>query len=454
MKEQIRIAPQEGPQTEFLSTIADICIFGGAAGSGKSFGLLLEPLRHYDNPKFGGVIFRRQATQVRNEGGLWQESQYLYPLLGAKPREMNLEWTFPSKMRLKFAHLEHEKTVLEWQGSQIPFLGFDELTHFSENQFFYMLSRNRSTSGVRAYVRATCNADADSWVRRFIDWWIDPASGFPIKARSGVIRWFIRQGNELRWADSPKELIKQYGKEYQPKSVTFISAVLQDNKILMEKDPGYLSNLLALDRVERERLLLGNWNSRPSSGMYFRKEYFKIVDNIPGKIIQQIRYWDRASTMPNETNKDPDWTRGCKLAKLDTGQWIVIHMAGLRGSPLEVEAKLKQIAQLDGYEVPIGLEQDPGSAGVSDISNMVRLLAGYSIRINKPSKDKVTRASPVSAQCEQGHILVLKSYWNDEFFRELENFPSEGSSSHDDQVDALSGAFNELSQGNSILDVL
>lgn len=453
MREQIKIGPQPGPQTEFLKNLSDIAIFGGSAGSGKSFALLLEPLRHHDNPKFGGVIFRRNATQVRNEGGLWHESQQLYPLLGGKAREMNLEWIFPSGMRMKFSHLEHSKDVHQWQGSQIPYIGFDELCHFTEDQFWYLLSRNRSMSGVKPYIRATCNADADSWVRSLIDWWIDPITGFPIKARSGVIRWFIREGNELRWADTKEALISQYGAKYQPKSLTFISALLQDNQILMQKDPGYLSNLLALNRVERERLLLGNWNTRPSSGNYFRREYFNVINQIPNTITHQIRHWDRASTAPHEANKDPDWTRGIKLAKLSTGQYLVIHMASLRGSPMEVEILLKTIAKLDGVEVPIGLEQDPGSAGASDISNTIRKLEGYAVHITKPSKDKVTRASPVSAQAEQGHILVLKGPWNDEFFRELENFPSD--EGHDDIVDALSGAFNQLALGTlSILDVL
>jgi hypothetical protein len=101
-------------------------------------------LRHYDNPRFGAVIFRRTTTQVRNEGGLWDESMMLYGMLGAHPREVALEWSFPSGMRVKFSHLEHEKTVHDWQGSQIAMIGFDELTHFTEKQFFYMLSRNLS----------------------------------------------------------------------------------------------------------------------------------------------------------------------------------------------------------------------------------------------------------------------------------------------------------------------
>ena len=384
---------------------------------------------------------------------MWQESQYLYPLLGAKPKEMTLEWTFPSKARMKFAHLQDQKTVLEYQGSQIPFIGFDELTHFTSEQFWYLLSRNRSTSGVRAYIRATCNADAESWVRTLIDWYIGE-DGYPIKERSGVVRWFIREGNELMWGDTKEELVKKYGKEREPKSFTFISALLEDNKILMEKDPGYKANLLALSRVERERLLLGNWNSKPSAGNYFRRDYFPIISNISNaQVIQQIRYWDRASTKPNESNKDPDWTVGVKLGKLNTGIWVVLDVVRFRDTPLKVEQAVKNLALQDGYDCPVGIEQDPGSAGVADAENMVRKLEGFIVHVKKPSKDKITRASPVSAQCEHGNVYLLKGSWNDSFLQELENFPPE-TSGHDDQVDALSGAFNTLAQGQSILDVL
>lgn len=158
----ITFAPQKGRQTDFLSTKADIAIYGGSAGAGKSFALLLEPLRHFHNPKFGGVIFRRNSTQVRNQGGLWDESVQIYTPLKATAKQSYLEWIFPSGGKMKFAHLENEASVYDWQGSQIPFIGFDEVTHFTEKQFFYMLSRNRSMSGIPGYVRATCNPDTDS----------------------------------------------------------------------------------------------------------------------------------------------------------------------------------------------------------------------------------------------------------------------------------------------------
>ena len=441
-------------QQKFLSSLADIAVFGGSAGGGKSFSLLIEPLRHLFGPganaNFGAVIFRRNATQVRNEGGLWHESQKLYGPLGARPKEMSLEWIFPCGGRVRFAHLEYEKTVYEWQGSQVPLIGFDELCHFSEEQFFYMLSRNRSTCGVPAYVRATTNPDADSWVRRLLDWWIDPQTGFPIPSRSGQLRWFVRIANHMEWADTKEELLAKHP-ELVPKSLTFIPAKLQDNEVLMKLDPGYLANLMAQDRVERERLLDGNWNVRPSAGMYFRKEFFKVVEAANTGHTQIVRAWDRAATVPSESNRDPDWTVGLKLAKLGTGPWIVLDVVRFRGTPLEVEQKIRNIAEQDGASCPISLEEDPGASGKADAQNLVRILAGFNVRLKKPSKDKETRARPVSAQAEAGNILLVRALWNDQFLKELENFP-EGS--HDDCVDALSNAFNEIAGGHSILNVL
>src|SRR5208282_254291 len=94
------IRPQEGPQSAFLESKADIAIYGGAAGGGKSFALLLDPLRNYNNPSFGGLIFRRTSVQIRNQGGLWDESMQIYPLIGGAPREFRLQWTFPGGMSM------------------------------------------------------------------------------------------------------------------------------------------------------------------------------------------------------------------------------------------------------------------------------------------------------------------------------------------------------------------
>jgi predicted phage terminase large subunit-like protein len=448
--DRIEIRPQLGPQTDFASTAASIAIYGGSAGGGKSFALLLEPLYHFNNPKFGAVIFRRNMVQIRNEGGLWDEAESIYRQLGAHMNQGICLATFPSGARVKFSHLEHDHTVYTYQGSQIAMIGFDELTHFSENSFWYMLSRNRSVSGVPGYIRATCNPDVDSWVRKLIDWYIDE-HGYPIKEHSGKIRWFIRQNDELIWANTCKELIDLYGSDQIPKSFTFIPSSVYDNKILMEKDPSYLSNLMALPRVERLRLLGGNWNVRYSGGDYFQREWFEIIDVTNTGSTGKVRYWDRASTKPNESNPDPDWTRGLKLNRLSTGAFVVEDVRSLRDSPLAVERLIKNTATQDGCEITVCVEQDPGSSGVADAENYVRLLAGFYVQVRRPSNDKITRALPVSAQAQAGNVKLLRGSWNEAFLNELENFPLGG---HDDQVDVLSGAFNEMCQGVSILDVL
>lgn len=448
-----QLAPQAGPQTMFCASDADIVIYGGAAGGGKSYGLLLDPLRHYNNPLFGGVIFRRTSVQVRNEGGLWDQSMRIYSLFRAKPREAFLEWRFPQGMSMSFANLEHEKSVLNYQGAEIPWIGFDELTHFSEAQFFYMLSRNRSTSGVMPCIRATTNPDPDSWVKIFIRWWLDEKGEYPIAERSGVVRWFIRINDQMVWANSPREIFDIYGEgdEIQPKSVTFISAKLEDNQILMKKDPAYLGNLLAMNRVDRERLRHGNWNVRAAAGMLFQRQWFPVVDAIPAGWIQVVRFWDRAATKPSESNKDPDWTRGLKLYKYPNGTYCAADLKSDRNSPGNIQTLIKAVASQDGTSVRVKSQQDPGSAGVQEAEDFVKMLAGYDARTETMPRDKVTRSKPVSAQSEWGNVSVLRAPWNDEFFSELENFPD---GAHDDIVDVFSGAFNDMSGGVSTADVL
>src|SRR5437868_7246474 len=204
------ISAQPGPQTGFLRTAADICIYGGAAGGGKTVGLILEPLRYVCRvANFTAVFFRRTTPQITNPGGLWDESQNFYPRLGGSPHLVMREWRWPRAGKIKFSHLQFETTVYDWQGAQIALICFDELTHFTAHQFFYMVSRNRSTSRVRPYIRATCNPDADSWVADFLAWWIDQETGLPIPEHAGVLRYFIRVSGKVVWADHPEELMQQ-----------------------------------------------------------------------------------------------------------------------------------------------------------------------------------------------------------------------------------------------------
>lgn len=333
----------------------------------------------------------------------------MLPQIGAMPkRTPKPTFTFPSGAKVVFDHLERYADCLSWQGSQIVFLGFDELTHFDEDVFWYMFSRIRSDSGIDGYVRATTNPDPDSWVRTFIDWWIGE-DGLAIPERSGKIRWFIRINGECRWGDSRMELLKyqfegeitavdksnedtdglfildendskaqtvikpgeegvlyiitgtkefyqwdskeyKYRRLFAPKSVTFILSTLQDNKILMRNDPSYLANLQALPLVEQERLLGGNWNIRPAAGMYFPRSKVNLIDELPDDVVLWVRAWDLASTEDNKNNNPEDgpaYTAGVLIGKRKNGRFVIGDVINQRLNSSDVRSTIINTAKAD-----------------------------------------------------------------------------------------------------------
>lgn len=451
------LRPQPGPQEMFMSSPASIVIYGGAAGGGKSYGLLLSALRYKNVPDFGCTIFRRNFNQIFSQGGLWDQSEQIYRgIRGSDPRRSLGQWWFRDKngniiSSVKFAHIERDEDVHKWQGSQICFLGFDELTHFSEKTFFYMLSRNRSTCGVEPFVRATCNPDADSWVAKFIEWWIDQETGYPIPERSGKIRWFIRKNETLYWANTRQELWDQFNlktpeERMRPRSVTFIMSKLSDNKELMRVNPGYLANLEALSTVERERLLHGNWKIKAAGGLFFRRSQVEVIDVFPTDIQYVCRAWDLAATEDKE-NGDPDYTAGVLMGMRKDHTIVVLDVINQRIKAGEVERLVYNTAIADrakyGIKCKIRIPQDPGAAGKIVAAAYVKKLSGFSVKASPVSGSKQLRATPFAAQWQNGNVIVMAGDWNDSYFSQLESFPE---SLHDDMVDASSDAFNELTE--------
>lgn len=449
------LKPQPGPQTQFMATPAQICIYGGAAGGGKSFGLLLSALRYKNVPGFGCTIFRRNFNQIFSQGGLWDESEKIYRgVRGSDPRRNVGQWWFRDKDRniissVKFAHIERDDDVHKWQGSQICEIGFDELTHFSEKTFFYMLSRNRSTCGVEPFVRATCNPDADSWVAKFISWWIDQKTGYPIPERSGKIRWFIRQNETLYWANTRQELWERFNlktpeERMRPRSVTFIMSKLSDNKELMKVNPGYLANLEALSTVERERLLHGNWKIRAAAGLYFKRTQLgDILDKVPQDVVQWVRCWDLAATEQSE-NGDPAYTAGVLIGKRKNGRYVVADVINRQMSASDVRKTIKLTAQSDRAtykRVRIRLPKDPGQAGKEQAESYIKFLSGFDVTAVAESGSKEARAEPMAAQWQAGNFDIVAGPWNEEYLLQLENFP-EGK--FKDMVDASANGFTEI----------
>jgi predicted phage terminase large subunit-like protein len=442
-----------------MATPANVCIYGGAAGGGKSFGLLMSALRYKNVPGFGCTIFRRNFNQIFSQGGLWDESMKIYQgIRGADPKFARGQWWFRNQngdivSKVTFAHIERDEDVHKWQGSQICEIGFDELTHFSEKTFFYMLSRNRSTCGVEPFIRATCNPDADSWVAKFIEWWIDPDTGYPIPERSGKLRWFVRRDEILYWANTKQELWKQFDlktpeEKAEPRSVTFIMSKLEDNQELLKVNPGYMANLKAMSVIERERLLHGNWKIKAAAGLFFkRSQVGDYLSFVPDDVIEWVRCWDLAATEKTE-NGDPAFTSGVLMGKRKNGRYIVADVVNKQMSASDVRQTIKHTAQQDiaKYKrVKIRLPKDPGQAGKEQAESYIKFLAGFNVVTVAETGSKEARAEPMAAQWQAGNFDVLTGAWNEEYLQQLENFPD---SKFKDMVDASANAFTELETKN------
>lgn len=462
VEDVVEVRPQPGPQSAFLGCSADIAIIGGAAGGGKTWSLLLEPLRHADNPNFGAVIFRRTSPQIRNEGGLWDEARELYPPCRGIPNEVELYYMFPSRASISFSHLQHAKDVDRWTGAQIPLIGFDQLEEFEERQFWYMLTRNRSARArIRPYIRATCNPVPDDdevggWLNRLLSWWINPETGYPLAKRAGRTRWFVRLAEELHWGDSREDLLRRFKRypenEIRPKSIAFIPAKLDDNPLLERADPNYRASLLAQPLVERERLLGGNWKIKATAGKVFDRAWFgAALKELPKGITRWVRYWDKAGT-----EGGGKFSAGVLLGLMPDKRTLIADVVRGQWSAGNRETVIKQTAEADRLKygaVDIWCEQEPGSGGKESAENTIRNLGGFSIRAERVTGSKLARAGPLAAQAEAKNVLLLAGAWNEAFLVEAQNF--DGASGFMDQIDGASGAYNKLARpGSTMVDVI
>ena len=244
---EVIFEPNPGPQTEFLAAPEREVLYGGAAGGGKSYGLLADPLRYFGNPNFNGLILRRTNDELRE---LVWKSQELYPKAypGAKWQEKKSQWVFPSGAKLWMTYLERPEDVLRYQGQAFSYIAFDELTqHATPFAWDYMRSRLRTTDpDLPLFMRATTNpgGPGHQWVKRMF---VDPApEGKPFDATD------LETGETLTYPEGHEKAGKALFKR------RFIPATLKDNPHLFS-DGSYEANLLSLPEMQRRQLLEGDW---------------------------------------------------------------------------------------------------------------------------------------------------------------------------------------------------
>ena len=271
--QEVLFQPNPGPQTNFLAAPEREVLYGGAAGGGKTYSLIVDPLRYCNNPNMNALILRRTNDELRE---IIHKSQEMYPQAypGAKWMEKKSQWTFPSGARIWMTYLEQEKDVLRYQGQAFTYIGFDELTQYpTPYAWDYLRSRLRTADpSLPVYMRGTTNpgGPGHSWVKKMF---IDPApAGKPFWATD------ITTGETLRYP-------KQHAKSEQPLfRRRFIPAKLVDNPFLYEQGD-YEAMLLSLPETQRRQLLEGSWDVAEGAAFsefdrrYHVTDSFEIPDN-------------------------------------------------------------------------------------------------------------------------------------------------------------------------------
>ena len=236
-EKEVIFKPNDGPQSDFLAASEREVFYGGARGGGKSYAMLVEPLRYCDKQKHRALLIRRTMPELRD---LINHSQQLYPKAypGAKWREQEKEWKFPSGARIEFGYAENLTDALRYQGQSYTWIGIDELPQYPTQDIYnFLRSSLRSVDpDIPVFMRATGNPGnvGSQWVKEVF---VDPAEpntkfDIDIKTPTGV-----------------KKISRR-----------FIPAKLQDNPYLMQTDD-YYAMLASLPEVQRKQFLDGNWEA-------------------------------------------------------------------------------------------------------------------------------------------------------------------------------------------------
>lgn len=422
------IRPNSEPQRQFLITPAFETLYGGEAGGGKSWAMVVAAILGINNPLYHAVMFRRTFAQLGGADGLMAIAQDVYSCLpGARYKADDHIWSFPSRATARFAHMQNAMDYINYQGHQFAFVGFDELSQFEEEQYRYLFSRVGRRRGVPARVAASSNPHP-GWVKRRWAPWVDRKH--PNPAADGELRWYrLDAGEEV-------EVSEEEGRKNPLTwSRTFIHSSWRNNPDL---DPAYERNLDMLPLIERERLKNGNWDIVPGKGLVLRREWFPLAQSIPNGC-REFRFWDFAATEKSQKSRDPDWTATAYLAT--DGRRFFLHVQRRRVSFGTARKWVEACLRAEPH-VRAGGEKEGGSSGKAIAEDMVALArsCGRTWDPVRPSGDKVARALRWSRFAEQGDVFLLDlpGAAIEEFRTEAQQFPE---SPHDDMVDAVSGVF-------------
>jgi len=429
---------------------------GGAAGGGKSDGLLEMALQFVDVGGYQAGIFRKTEVDLKKPDSILDRAHSWFAGTPAHWDGGASAFRFPSGATIHFGYGQ-SKAELEqrYQGPAFQFIGIEEAGQWTEEAYRFMFSRLRRLTGtpVPLRMRATCNPGGvgAEWIRRrFIDF------AKMLGNESYTVKELIaakKRGEALPERPifvSPAssdivQLCKELGRE--PQGAYFIPWFAQDNPGLDQVE--YRLQLAKLDSTTRAQLEHGDWWA--TRGKLFRVEFFRYLDFAPPKLFPYLRAWDLAATEPRK-GKDPDWSAGVKmgLEHLQNGKEreapkdefapmriVVAHSTRTRQEPGGTEAFVRGVAEADGKRVPVYIEEEPGSAGKNNTHNYAsKVLPGWRVEGVRKTGSKLEYWKPLSADAENGLLYLVRGDWNAEFVEEFCSLTEDDSHAHDDMADA------------------
>lgn len=331
----------------------------------------------------------------------------------------------------------------------------------------------RSSAEGNSFLLATTNPDADSWVLKWVEWYLDENGIFDEKKR-GIIRYFLVVDDSPVFADTPEALTEQYpdlcyiynphiGKtEYvPPMTFCFLGGNIFDNPCLIASNPKYLSALKAQTKVNRARLLDGSWKARAEGSNLFQREWLHKADRVP-KGCKMVRSWDLAHSEPSDKNRYPDFSASVKLFRSPDDDYYLVgdFDPEIKDKDTDIIGRFRrrfgernnwiiQQAEYDGRDCPIGIPKENG-AGKGQYEDLLKQLTsrGFIVRgveTGNQKGGKLKRFAGFSSACQNGLVHIIEdSFGNlatlEAFYKELEAFdgsPS-GASKKDDWVDVCS----------------
>jgi phage terminase large subunit-like protein len=403
-----------------LGSKADITIFGGGNGGGKTQALVFLPQlpEYFSTPGCSIMLFAESVPKLTQPKGLIDKCNEWYAPFHPEGEDgfhkTQRRWTFPTAKdgAPVTITLSYVGEPGQWDGAEAAVIGVDQVEQIDDKQFFSLVSRNRTTCGARPRVFCTANPPADGrehWLTKLLTagGWIGE-DGYPLAEMDGKVRYFVRVGDDFVFGDTADELLElaekdRAGRPIRPKSFTFVQALVDDHPDAAFAE-AYRETLATLPEVERLRRLRGNWYVIEEAGKYFQRTMFlPPLEYQPSRSARQVRSWDNAWS----TSEKADWTPGILESMEPDGAIYICDLLRFRGTFSHVERAVEAVAEVDGREVTIRLPKDAGAAGGLQSALAQRLGGkGYHVVLTADRGDKMTRSKPYQGCAERKQVRL------------------------------------------------